>query len=137
MPIYQLSNAQRKDLLVRGTPVAIVLPAGPEDPQDLIDWARSVLPADVRHLVHDARNEVIEVCPKPTGPRATLTDLLGAIVNEPPPADWFTIWIDCVLVQLQPPGNQSRHKGGRPQWPVNVVIGGKPLLSPNSGNEND
>lgn len=132
MPLYQLSNAQRKELLVRATPVFLALPAPPRDPRDPIDWARSVLPSDVRHLVHTADQESVEVAPKPTGPRNTLTDVLGAIVGPKPPASLYTVWIDCIVVCLLPPGDEARHKGGPVQWPVNVIIDGKPLLQQKS-----
>jgi hypothetical protein len=122
MPQYILSNAQQKDLLIRKTPVILALPAPPDEPADPVDWARSVLQEDVRELITGVRLELLQVAPYPAGPRDTLTQLLGAIVEEPP-ADQWTIWVDAALVTLAP--QYPRHPAGKPQWPLAVLIGGR------------
>ncbi|NBW12258.1 MAG: hypothetical protein EBR82_29930 [Caulobacteraceae bacterium] len=131
MPLYHLSNAQRKALLVNGQPIILALPipasSDPEERGDLLAWARAQLPQDVRMLARQAHCDLVTVAPKLSGGRANLTEVLGDILTGYVPADVYTIAIDACLVTLRP---QSERRGTspRPQWPLNVIHGGKPLI---------
>ena len=123
---YVLSNGQRKELLVRGRPVLIALPAPPIDVEDPIDWARSMLPADLRGDVVSAEECEVRATPLRgrTHPPTTLTHLLGDIVDVE-----RTIWTAChqvVLVRLE--HGKPRGPATSPMWPANVHVDGVPLL---------
>lgn len=78
------------------------------------DWAKSMLPTDLRPLVVAEEEQEISVSPSPQNERPkTLTELLGAIR-------------DTGLVRPQ-------NMRGTPlplQWPAQVLLDGKSLLDP-------
>jgi hypothetical protein len=127
MPLYLLSSNQQKELLIRHQKLEVALPVPPDDPPDLVDWARSVLPEDFRPLVESARYDTIEVSPKVNASDENLTDVLGAIIGKDgPPAGILTIWVEAVIVRLSP--RSPRGGPGPMKWPQNVVIGGRKLI---------
>lgn len=122
---YHLSSGQRKELLVRGRPITLLLPVPPIEIDDPVDWARSVLPADLRPLVRSAAEEEVLVSPHSMRARRAenLTELLGAIVGESVRA-WLVTMI-VVRVELSPA--EPRGKALPAQWPMDVVVDGRPL----------
>jgi hypothetical protein len=137
MPIYQLSNEQKKELLIKGRSVQIALPTPHEEPEDLVEWARSVLPRDLQPLVRTAELELVEVRPNLGTRRNTLTELLGEIISDipededddRPQPEELTIWMDVCVITLA--GNVPRDPDGQPlppQWPLDVQLGRKLLL---------
>lgn len=122
-----------KALLERGTPIRVALPLPPEEPKDLADWARAMMPEKIKRALDgelitlSAEAELLEVVPYVRdSPPQTLTEVIGAIVDGTPPGSAFTFAVDSCVVTLTP--FDCRHKAGKVKWPVNVVIGGKPLL---------
>jgi hypothetical protein len=125
---YTLSNRQKKALLISGESVLLALPAPPIEIDDELDWAKSVLPADLRSDAKSAAIEEISV--KPRANRATkamtLTELIGEIAEAPLSGTWLYAVV-AVVVRLE--HGQTRRKGAGIQWPANVLLDGKPLLS--------
>ena len=126
---YLLSSRQKKELLVRQQEIVLALPVPPVEIADPIDWARSVLPSELRPLVAAAEEAEVRVRPRPGNvgvPPPNLTDLLGSIEPEGNGPQWTVAHV-AVLVSLRPAG---RVLGRRPvpQWPANVVIDGIKLV---------
>jgi hypothetical protein len=130
-PIYHLSNAQQKELLVRGRALLIALPCPPIELDDPLDWARLVLPSDLRDDVVSAEEQEIRAEPKATGGRANLTDLLGAIPGPDAKPAW-TVAIVCIVARLEHGQARSGTPLG-PQWPANVSFAGREMLGPGAG----
>lgn len=111
---YHLSNAQRKELLVRAVPLAIAIPAPMDDPDDWLAWAQESL-GDEGQYVH----RIPEVCTLPVGPLksdAGLTSVIGGFVS---PAEGFYWRVEVAIVELDPPCT-PRGKRVRVQWPGSV-----------------
>ncbi len=121
---YILSSAQQKALLIRAAPIELALPQPPVEVRDWLDWSRSVLPTDLRHLVRRAEPASIMVRPKPGGGRGTLTELLGDIMDET--RGQFCVEINIVAVTLAP--DHPRNAQLPLQWPSNVTIDGVRML---------
>lgn len=120
-PQYRLSNRQRKELLVRGQQLTILLPASADtsDQTPARDWAARLLPPDVAPLVHSADWD--EAIVTPTRDRAGLSRILGRILAEGDAAQhWHSVVIVC-RVTLRP--LDCRGVLERPQWPESVVFG--------------
>lgn len=126
MPTYLLSNKQRKELMVRGRRLDLALPLPQHPVADLVEWAQSVLPQDLRQYVRSARRATVMAAPKIGASQDTLTDVLGTIVHEKPPAWWWVTQILAVVVELAP--EHTRHTAIDLQWPLDVVIDDRRLL---------
>lgn len=120
--VYLLSNRQRKDLLVRGAPIELALPAPPIKIDDPVNWARTMLPQDVRQYVTEARLDLVRVA---LGNRsdAGLTSIIGEIVER---IDRLTIGVSVVRVLLTPAAR--RHPAVGLQWPADALLDGRSLL---------
>lgn len=119
--IFRLSNRQRKELLLRGTPLLIVLPAPrdcPDDDADVLKWARHALDEDKRYVTRAYRDDV---CVTPHGGDG-LAGVIGQIVQGR--ADELCWWVDCILVELDPP-TTPRHPRSRSQWPAAAITAHK------------
>ena len=115
---YHLSNGQRKELLLRGTPLAIAIPAPPEDPPNWLEWARNVIVEDGQHVVSA---EPCTVTVSRSGIEGDgLTGFIGTIHEGTP--DFFCWGVDAVVCHLDPPGS-SRRDRKRVQWPATAVRG--------------
>jgi len=113
--IYRLSNNQRKELLVRGTPLAIAIPAPFSDPEDWLAWAKQSL-GDEGQYVH----KVPEVMMLPVGPPNTDSGLASIIGNLATATEQPFHWlVEVAIVELDPPLS-SRHKRSKVQWPGSV-----------------
>ena len=124
MPLYSLSNRQRKEYLDRGTPLLLAIPAPAAPPDDPLAWARSVLDlpaADVSLAHEEAEDEVTVTAPSHRGPRTSVASTLGAIQDDP--LDDWTIQIPVVVVKVS--RGSGRHKPGRLQWPAGVTSDGR------------
>jgi hypothetical protein len=111
---YELSNRQRKSLLVRGTPLRIALPVPPHEIEDPMSWAQSVLPRDVRQYVRSAEEQEITVDPLTIG--ENLTGVLGAIREYDRDQPRWLLTVVVVVVTLEP--DDIRHKPERLAWPL-------------------
>lgn len=124
---YTLSNGQRKELMVRGRPVMIALPAPPIEVDDPIDWAKSMLPADLRQCVVSA--ELREVRVDPTGsrenPPTVLPHIMGSIVTDDHRG--WTVCHVAVVVRLEH-SRPTRGTATKLQWPAGVTVDGRPLI---------
>jgi len=128
-PIYRLSNAQRKELYIRGKALCIAIPLDSrqwrEVARDAIGSAAKFLP-DVDETIQSAEEGIVDVLRplRSTGAPKTLTDALGAIATEADATnEWHQIVRMSVLIVWLSHG-ESRHQAARPQWPADVVIGG-------------
>lgn len=124
--IYVLSNRAKKELLIRGAPILLALPAPPVLVDDPLDWAKSVLPADLRADAVEAVEQEVFVQPRRSGEAATLTALLGDIPG-PGAKDKWGYWIAAVVVRLQH-GEPRQKIPESPQWPADVLIDGVPMM---------
>lgn len=123
--IYLLSNRQRKDLLVRGTELQIALPVPPHEIDDPTDWAKSVIPSDLRDMVFGSAEETeVYVRALKKDLRDDLTSHFGEIYEEPD-ADSLMLTIVAVVITLRPPN--CRHKFDKIQWPGKVDYRGEEL----------
>lgn len=120
--IFRLSNRQRKELLIRATPLLVVLPA-PRDCQEndagLLKWARHALDEDKQHVTRAYRDDVCVTTPNG---HDGLSGVIGQIVQGR--ADELCWWVDCVLVELDPLST-PRHPRSRPQWPAAAITANK------------
>lgn len=120
--LYHLSNRQRKELLVRGAELSLALPVPLHPVDDPLDWARSVLPTDLRDLAVSADEE--EVFVNPDCPPGGLAGLIGALVPEPDGAT-YVITVAVIVVTLQPA--TCRRRGSKIQWPAEVLFRGRTI----------
>lgn len=115
MLTYHLSNAQRKELLVRGTPLAIALPTPIDDPPDWLAWARAALGDEGQYV--SRRPEIISMAVGPRKSDAGLTSVIGGFVDAlTEPFCWL---VEVAIVELDPP-TAPRHKRAKVQWPGSV-----------------
>jgi len=125
---YSLSNHQLKELLTRGRPLLLALPLPPNEVTDPADWARSVLPLELRGYVVSAEEQEVraapKVCPQGSGPGGEyrLADVLGDIAR----AERWTVGIACIVARLE--HGQPRGSPIGPQWPANVSVDGRQLI---------
>jgi hypothetical protein len=135
--IYLLSNSQKKDLFIRNLAVHIAIPPPPIEVDDLVDWARTMFPTDLRERITAA--EEIEVAVAPRDPRErrvarSLSDLLGAFPGDDGRRRWLVTMI-VVQVSFTP----VRGRTGKPvlQWPMDVTIDGEAFIGAGAaGKEN-
>lgn len=118
--IYHLSGRQRKDLLVRHTSLQIALPVPPHAVDDALDWARSVLPTDLREMATSAEERELTVAAIRGGDPELLTTHLGAIVG--PEVATYVQTVVAIVVTLTPP--VCRHTSTKVQWPHEVLFQG-------------
>lgn len=121
IPHYRLSNRQRKELLVRGQQLTILLPASADTSDDTSarEWAARLLPDDVAPLIHSA--EWGEAIVTPSHDRTGLSSVLGRILAEEEAARHWHSVIIVARVVLRP--HDCRGVMERPQWPESVVFG--------------
>jgi len=115
--IFRLSNRQRKELLIRATPLLVALPAPrdcPESDSGMLAWARRSLPEDSGHVRRAYREDLCVAPPCGDG----LSAVIGQIVQGR--SAGLCWWVDCVLVELDPP-TQPRHPRTRAAWPAAAV----------------
>jgi hypothetical protein len=130
MPLYHLSNSQKKDLLINGVGVKLALPIPVNsDPEDraagVLDWAKAQIPEEFRQYATSAHCTLLPVALRTTGGRANLTEVIGNIVDDPE-GGAYTIAVDCCVVTFSP---RDARRGSRGiQWPVNVVHNGSLLI---------
>lgn len=119
---YELSDRQRKEILVRGSQLRIALPVPPYDLEDPLVWARDVLPADIRQLAISAEEAEIAVkAMRTTTAVPTLTSHLGEIVEDD--THMYCQTVVVVVVTLRP--QHCRRDFPRVQWPLRVHYHGR------------
>lgn len=124
---YRLSNRQRKDLLLRGRPLAIALPIA-EEVRDTLAVARRLLPeidGDIGALI--SHIDLATICVAPISGRdgEGLTALLGRIVDEP--RHHWCITHEVLIVEISP--RRPRGTMLPLQWPGAVLRDGEPLAA--------
>jgi hypothetical protein len=126
---YRLSNRQRKELLVRGRPLAIALPLSSTEPvAGPLALARSLLPeidGAAGERIIAAEVVLIRVSPGDGRAGSGLTARLGQISDDP--ARW------CVTHEVLVADIVPRRPRGEPlpmQWPAAVHIDGRDLFAP-------
>ena len=110
--IYRLSNAQKKQLLIRAVPLTIALPTPPTYPDDWTDWACRVLVEDGQY-VSAVSLDTLAVGPSSDG---GMNGIIGEIKHEDD-GGGLTWGVDVALVYLDPP-TPARHQRSKPQWPA-------------------
>lgn len=113
---FRLSNAQKKELKIRGAELRIAIPVVVEcdDPHNV---ARLALPEDVASIV-DAYNAIVTVQPKPAGDDPnSLAMVLGQIVDDQHDEIRDGLYIDvCVVIAVLCDVKTPRTTK-RMQWP--------------------
>ncbi|MBV8780182.1 MAG: hypothetical protein JO353_02185 [Phycisphaerae bacterium] len=120
---YHLSSRQRKELLVRGRPIHLALPAPPTTIDDPVDWAKTVLPGDLRTLVRSARKVQLRV----QSGSSSAEGLAGLIGEIAPEGQRFTIGVAAIDVELEP--EKPRGAPLQLQWPKEVDFFGRRIPS--------
>lgn len=123
MLTYTLSNRQRKELLVRGRPLQIAIPLGPDD-VDPIGWARASLPEDEEWIESAECAEIIACASGTSGLNGMLgeiqDDYATALRKRLPP-----MCISVVIATLVPPS--IRNGTMQIQWPGRAWIDGEEI----------
>lgn len=121
---YTLSNAQQKELLVRGQPLLIALPLPRSDPETnaraLAEARRLlVLPEGVRIVSAEVDEVWVQAPERHPWPAESLTQWLGPIVGEAAlgqvPAETLIVRHVAILALVRGPAD--RHPLTSPQWP--------------------
>jgi hypothetical protein len=124
---YTLSSRQQKELLIRGQDLLLALPHPPVEVRDPVDWARSVLPQDLREYVVAAEPGTVVV--QPPHSRKVRADSIDACLGNINPSNDSPRWLvshAIILATLR----FSTPRGKTPiQWPANVRMDGVPLFS--------
>ena len=107
-------------MLIRHSPLLLALPWPPDEVADLVDWARSVLPPDIRPLVREAREIWIRVVPHVHGDPSTLSEALGTIGGRV--GEWSVL---MVVVEVLVSPERPRHSPMPLAWPAHVVHNGR------------
>lgn len=113
---FRLSSAQLKELQ-RGNRVKIALPIPPEEPPDLLAWARASLPeVDPRRI---RRATIAQITVAPGGATDGLQGRLGVILHEHMTRDLLTLQVLVCVVDI---AQTSDPKSTYPlRWPKEVI----------------
>lgn len=108
---FELSNGQKKALLIRAQPLRIALPAPAIAPENWLLWARESLWEHGR-LITGVIQDHIDVC-SPSG--QGMSGVIGRIVrqDETPVLTWG---VDVIICNVDPPV-KARHPREVVQWP--------------------
>lgn len=131
---FDLSNRQRKELLVRGARLFIAIPVD----CDMIDCSdrrivdESLVSNEPFGVVFSCCRELVPVAA--VAPRSTCLGtegVLGQIVldDQLPSARGPVVLVECVVVELRPPApHTNRYRKTVPtKWPGRIYFGGEPL----------
>jgi hypothetical protein len=118
--IYYLSSRQAKELLIRGRPLRIAVPAPPGPTPDPLDWARSVLDPQLRPMARDARRMIVRAVPYLGGEMCGITEIIGRFAADHE-RDW-SVGVEVVALTLAP--TRPREAMARTQWPGHCVHNG-------------
>jgi hypothetical protein len=123
LPVYHLSNAQSKELKIRGREIQIAIPAdlACDDATDPLAWACERLTEDDAAFVVAADWDELAVDP------SRGAGGLGLVIGTIVPADearsrWYYLVPVCV-VTLRPRSVRGKLEGVR--WPGSVALRGK------------
>jgi hypothetical protein len=116
MITYTLSNGQRKELLVRGCPLEIVIPLGGDLDPDPMEFAIAAIPEDHEWITAAEIGDVYVVRSNSPG----LVYWLGQIIDYSPHI--LAKSVNVVAVTLTPPRPRNAIKG--PMWPGRAYIDG-------------
>lgn len=111
--LFRLSNTQKKELLIRATPLRIALPTPPEDPDNWLQWARRSLLEEGKYVTGVFVDRVFVTTPSIQG----LGSVIGSIVHGEPADDNLTWGVDAAICNLDPPA-PPRHGRLPVQWPL-------------------
>jgi len=125
---YRLSNRQRKELLIRGRPIAISLPIA-EEVRDPIAVARRLLPElDGQAGERISRAEVATIYVAPlvgSDCDGGLTAILGRIADEA--CGHWIVTHEVLIVEISP--HKPRGTMTPLQWPGGVLLDGRPIMA--------
>jgi hypothetical protein len=116
---YQLSNRQRKELLVRNVPLQIAIPLQEEYSIDPLDFARVSLPDDAEWIVAAEIGDVYAVQCGVSG----LTGVFGQIVDYEQALDMRKVPLSIIVVVAQL-ACKPRAKPLPVLWPAKAFIDG-------------
>lgn len=114
--IYHLSNNQRKELLIRSTPIEVFVPTPETVPDDCLAWARGVFGDDGQYISSVDRFDAMVT----RGSGGGLDAFIGSIVHDQK-ASLFCWCVDVVSVCFDPPAKPRRNRK-RMQWPGFVLL---------------
>lgn len=112
--LTKLSNAQRKELLVRGRPLRIALPAPDAEDYDPRAFALRALPEIEPGWTVRAEERTLPVDPRVRS--AGVSQWLGTPLAEQDCATRWHVLVVCVVVELQAVAS-PRQPPGLVQWP--------------------
>lgn len=92
---------------MRGATLELALPYPPIKITDPLDWAKTVLPIDVRPYIRTAKEGEVRVRPR-IAEVITLTDIIAVTLSPQHP----------------------RNAGPGIQWPADVLLDGKSMVNP-------
>ena len=110
---FFLSARQAKELVDRATPIRLAIPMPPDEPRDLVAWARERIPDHARYV---RRAEAYEVFCAPNRADGNLAGVIGQI--EEWRDDQLRWIVPVVLVHLDP--ERPRHPPTKIAWPGRV-----------------
>lgn len=116
---FRLSNTQKKELLIRATPLRIALPTPPEDPDNWLQWARTSLLEEGKYVTGVFVDRISVTTPSSQG----LGSVIGSIVHGEPAYDSLTWGVDVAICNLDPPAS-PRHDRLPVQWPLYAETNG-------------
>lgn len=116
---YELSNRQVKRLILGNEEVIIALPVIPRCTDDLIQYAKSVLPQSVKPFIRSAEVGTVATSITRGANPVNLSEMLGEIV--PADSEFIAILNQAVIVTLAAEG--ATVTGGAVQWPKSMISG--------------
>lgn len=123
---YGLSNRQAKELLDRGRPLRIAVPAPDQEEYDPRRWLAEVMPEVEPGWIVSAQERVLPVNPlgrHTASDEQSLVGLLGRIVHdrtERPPNVKVTVLVVCVVAELQAQ-RVARQRPGLLEWAGRII----------------
>lgn len=119
--IYRLSNGQKKQLLIRGGPLTIAVPAPADIPASWIEWARHSFIDEGKYITGVRIDHIVVTTPAGDG----LAGVIGAIVHAADPDPSRLTWaIEVAILHFDPP-NAPRHARTQIQWPAMAECDGR------------
>lgn len=120
MTTFSLSNRQRKELLERGRPLRIAVPAPDEEIQPR-KWILRALPEIEAAWIVSVDEVTLPVDPYNRSPDCPLSALLGNLQHLNAGVSRLTILIECVVVELQ--RGVARQPRGLTAWAAGPIMG--------------
>ncbi len=117
---YALSSRQRKELLDRGRPLSIAIPAPDEEGYDETAFVLAALPEIERGWIVDTEETHVSVDPRQKLEGEGLGAMVGRLVKRDEEQTLWHLQVLCVVVRLQAQ-RVSRQPIGLTAWPGGAI----------------